>query len=65
MQERELRELIEDVRQGKLPRRSFIQQMLGLGLSAPMASIMLMHSGIAQAQTACPTSPPSVAAAAR
>ena len=52
MQERELRHLIEDVREGKLPRRSFIQQMVGLGLTAPMASMMLMHAGVAQAQTA-------------
>ena len=48
MQERELREQIELVRSGKLPRRSFIQQMLALGLTAPMASMMLMHEGIAQ-----------------
>ena len=31
MQERELRQLIEEVRTGELPRRSFIQQMVGLG----------------------------------
>jgi peptide/nickel transport system substrate-binding protein len=49
MIERELRNLIEDVREGKLPRRSFIQQMVGLGLTAPMASMMLMHAGVAQA----------------
>ena len=47
-----LRKLIEDVRSGRLPRRSFIGQMVGLGLTAPMASMMLMHAGIAQAQTA-------------
>jgi peptide/nickel transport system substrate-binding protein len=52
MQESDLRNLIEDVRAGRLPRRSFIQQMVGLGLSAPMASMLLMHAGIAQAQTA-------------
>ena len=51
MQERELRQLIEDVRQGALPRRSFVRQMVGLGLTAPMASMMLMHAGVAQAQT--------------
>ena len=50
MQERELRNLIEDVREGKLPRRGFIQQMVGLGISAPMASMLLMHAGVAQAQ---------------
>ncbi len=57
MQERELRHLIEDVRRGELPRRSFIQQMVGLGLTAPMASMMLMHAGVAQAQTAIPYKP--------
>ena len=51
MQEQELRQLIEEVRQGALPRRNFIQQMVGLGLTAPMASMMLMHAGVAQAQT--------------
>lgn len=52
MQERQLRELIENVRAGKLPRRHFIQQLVSLGLTAPMAAQLLMHSGIAQAQTA-------------
>jgi len=51
MQEHELRHLIEDVRRGALPRRRFIQQMVGLGLTAPMASMMLMHAGLANAQT--------------
>ena len=51
MQEQDLRQLIEEVREGSLPRRSFIQHMVGLGLTAPMASMMLMHSGIANAQT--------------
>jgi peptide/nickel transport system substrate-binding protein len=52
MQELELRALIEDVRAGQLPRRSFIQQMVGLGLTAPMAAMMLMHAGVAQSQPA-------------
>ncbi|WP_088282703.1 peptide ABC transporter substrate-binding protein [Ideonella sp. A 288] len=50
MHEHDLRRLIEDVREGSLPRRSFIGQMVSLGLSAPMASMMLMHAGVAQAQ---------------
>ncbi|HSW09029.1 peptide ABC transporter substrate-binding protein [Aquabacterium sp.] len=50
MQEKQLRTLIEDVREGKLPRRGFIQQMVGLGLSAPMASMLLMHAGVANSQ---------------
>jgi peptide/nickel transport system substrate-binding protein len=54
MQERELRALVEQVREGQLPRRSFIQQMVSLGLTAPMASMMLMGAGVAQAQTTIP-----------
>ncbi|HRD96268.1 MAG TPA: peptide ABC transporter substrate-binding protein [Rubrivivax sp.] len=54
MLERELRQKIEEVRNGTLPRRSFIQQMVGLGLTAPMASMMLMHEGIAQTTTTIP-----------
>ena len=51
MQEQDMRQLIEQVRVGALPRRRFIHQMVGLGLSAPMASMLLMHAGVAQAQS--------------
>ena len=47
---REIRRLVEQVRDGRLPRRSFIQRMVGVGLSAPAASMMLIASGIAQPQ---------------
>ncbi len=57
MIERDLRNLIEDVREGKLPRRSFIQQMVAVGLTAPMASMMLMHEGVAQTQASLPYKP--------
>ncbi len=50
MQEQEIRDLVEDVRDGRLARRSFIQRMVSVGLTAPMASMMLMHYGVAQAQ---------------
>lgn len=53
MHERDLLALIERVRSGALPRRGFIQRMVGLGLSAPMASMLLIHEGIAQ--TPAPT----------
>ncbi|KAB2870362.1 MAG: peptide ABC transporter substrate-binding protein [Ideonella sp.] len=52
MKEREIRDLVEQVRSGELPRRAFIQRMVGVGLTAPMASMMLMHYGVAQAQPA-------------
>ncbi len=57
MQEHDIRALIEDVRTGTLPRRSFIARLVGAGLTAPMASMLLMHAGIAQAQTALPYKP--------
>ncbi|MRD46170.1 peptide ABC transporter substrate-binding protein [Caenimonas koreensis] len=50
MLEHEIRESIEEVRTGTLPRREFIQRMVAVGLSAPTASMLLMHAGIAQAQ---------------
>ena len=59
MNERQLRNLIGQVKAGKLPRRSFIQQMVGLGLSAPTASMLLLHAGVAQAQTVLPPYKPS------
>ncbi len=57
MQEREIRALIEDVREGTLPRRGFIQKMVGLGLTAPMASMLLMHEGLAQTAPTIPYKP--------
>jgi peptide/nickel transport system substrate-binding protein len=57
MQEKDIRALIEDVRTGALPRRGFIQQMVAVGLTAPMASMLLMHEGIAQTQASIPYKP--------
>ncbi len=57
MQEREIRDLIEDVRGGKLSRRSFVERMVGVGLTAPMASMLLMHEGIAQTPAPIPYKP--------
>jgi peptide/nickel transport system substrate-binding protein len=50
MEERDLRHLIEGVRSGKVSRRAFIARMVSLGLTAPLASQMLIHAGIAQAK---------------
>jgi peptide/nickel transport system substrate-binding protein len=52
MNENEIRGLIEEVKQGRLDRRAFIWRMVGLGLTAPMVSQMLVHSGVAMAQPA-------------
>ncbi|MCZ2134745.1 MAG: peptide ABC transporter substrate-binding protein [Burkholderiales bacterium] len=52
MQEKEIRDLVEDVRAGRLARRNFILKMAAVGVGAPMASMLLMHAGVAQAQSA-------------
>jgi peptide/nickel transport system substrate-binding protein len=52
MDEQALRGLIARVKDGKLSRRSFVQRMVALGLTAPMASQMLDFCGVAQAQGA-------------
>ena len=52
VQATKLNQLIEQVRHGQLPRRSFVQQLAALGLSAPMAGMLLLHAGVAQAQPA-------------
>jgi peptide/nickel transport system substrate-binding protein len=50
MDEKELRSLIDDVRSGRLSRRAFVQSMVGLGLTAPLAAQMLASGGVAHAQ---------------
>jgi peptide/nickel transport system substrate-binding protein len=52
MDERQLRELIAQVKAGRVSRRDFIQSMAGLGLTVPLAAQMLAYSGIAHAQPA-------------
>jgi peptide/nickel transport system substrate-binding protein len=44
--ERVLRERIDEVRSGRMSRRAFIEAVVGMGLTAPMASMMLAHSGV-------------------
>src|SRR6187401_1366192 len=46
MDEKALRGLIAEVKDGKLSRRSFVQRMVALGLTGPMAAQMLTFSGI-------------------
>jgi peptide/nickel transport system substrate-binding protein len=57
MKERELRDLIADVKTGRMSRRAFVQRMIAVGLTAPMAGMMLSHSGVAMAATAIPYKP--------
>jgi peptide/nickel transport system substrate-binding protein len=46
-----IRELVEDVRRGRLSRRRFVQTLVGFGVTAPLAAQMLRTTGVAQAQT--------------
>ncbi len=51
MDEYGLKELITHVKTGRLSRRGFVQMMVGLGLTAPMAAQMLASAGVVQAQS--------------
>jgi len=51
MDEQGLRDLITQVKAGRLSRRGFVQMMVGLGLTAPLAAQMLASAGVAQAQS--------------
>ncbi len=58
MDEHQIRTLIDDVKIGRLSRRRFVQTMVGLGLTAPLAAQMLSASGVAaqpKASTFTPT----------
>ncbi|MBG9388446.1 peptide ABC transporter substrate-binding protein [Caenimonas aquaedulcis] len=50
MNEAQLRRLVDDVHEGRLARRGFIQRMVSLGLTAPMAAQLLLNPGEAHAQ---------------
>jgi peptide/nickel transport system substrate-binding protein len=48
MDEPALRDLVAKVNVGTLSRRAFVQKMVALGLTAPMAGLMLRHCGRSQ-----------------
>ena len=52
MNERDLRGLIDRVQAGGLSRRAFVRRMIAVGLSAPLATQLLAHAGVAMAQAA-------------
>src|SRR5215471_6740357 len=58
MNERELRDLIAEVKAGRLSRRNFVQTMIALGLTAPTAGMMLSQSGVAMAAAGPAYKPP-------
>jgi peptide/nickel transport system substrate-binding protein len=51
MDEREMKTWLDEVKSGRLSRRRFVQTMVGLGLTAPMAAHMLAGAGVARAET--------------
>ena len=51
MNEQQLRGLIGRVKAGMMSRRAFVQRMVALGLTAPLANQMLAHNGVAAAAT--------------
>jgi peptide/nickel transport system substrate-binding protein len=51
MQQRDIQRLIDRVKKGGLSRRGFLQRMVAVGLTAPMATQILMASGVAMAQS--------------
>ena len=59
MNEREIRSLIADVAAGRFSRRAFVQGMVALGLTAPMAAQMLASAGVARAQPKTPVFTPT------
>ena len=48
MNERELRGLIAAVRADRCSRRAFVRRMVGFGLTAPLANLLLADAGVAQ-----------------
>jgi len=57
MDEGQLRELIRHAEVGDLSRRWFVQAMVGLGLTAPMAAHMLAEARLAEAQVKWSSNP--------
>lgn len=51
MLDAELRTMVDEVKDGRMDRRAFVQRMIGLGLTAPMATQILAIGGVAMAQS--------------
>jgi len=57
MLDTDLRTMIDDVKDGRIDRRAFIQRMIAVGLTAPMATQILAIGGVAMAQSPTPYTP--------
>ena len=54
MDEPGLRQLLDQVKRGRVSRRGFVQMMAALGIGAPLAAQMLASAGVAAAQQRAP-----------
>ena len=59
MNERDVRGLIGRVKTGTISRRAFVRRMAAAGVTAPMATQLLAHAGVARAQTKAPIYKPT------
>jgi peptide/nickel transport system substrate-binding protein len=51
--------LVESVKTGRMSRRGFVRTLVGLGMTAPMAGMLLAHHGVAMGQPAVPPYKPT------
>src|SRR5260370_3848262 len=65
MDEQELRELVAAVKAGRVSRRAFVRNMVGFGLTAPLANQILVHAGLAQVPSASDYKPTKAGGAVR
>lgn len=61
MNEQDLCNLVTEVKDGRLSRRRFVRHLVALGLTAPLAGMMLSHNGVAMASDARTTYKPTKA----
>ena len=59
MDEHALREMITDVKAGRMSRRSFVRTLVGLGLTVPMAAQLLTAGGVPRAHAQGPSFVPT------
>jgi len=59
MDEHAIRELVGEVKRGRLSRRRFLETMIGAGLTAPVATQILRAGGVAEAQSRPATPTPA------
>jgi peptide/nickel transport system substrate-binding protein len=57
MEPQELKSIIGQVKSGRMSRRAFINRMLAVGLTVPLATQLLAMGGVAMAQSASPYKP--------